>query len=241
MNNNELDDNLDLLDMEDDAALDSLPDAGPFSAAPRPKKPWLLMGIGLLIIVLATYTIVRMIGSDSSSSVEIDLDAPEVVTIDTGASDSLAVPPPIAAPKPLESDAVAPPPPPHVEPMPATPGVPVREVSDRHEISFNPEKAAKASAPVAAKQRTASKPVSAAAWYVQFGSYSTRALAERAQKRILAGHGRLLTGKQFVILAAVLPNGTTTYRLRIGFATSREANGFCQNAKSDGLDCYVAK
>jgi cell division septation protein DedD len=243
MNNNELDDNLDLLDLEDDAALDSLPDAGPFAAAPRPKKPWLLMGVGLLIIVLATYIIVRTIGSDSSSSVEIDLDAPEVVTIDTGASDSLVVPP-SAAPISPESNAAAPAPAPRVESAPATPGVPVREVSDRREISFNPEKAAaKPSAPAAAKPRAVSKPkpASAAAWYVQFGSYSTRALAENAQKRIQAGHSGLFAGKQFVILAAVLPNGTTTYRLRVGFATSGEANGFCQNAKSDGLDCYVAK
>jgi hypothetical protein len=56
-----------------------------------------------------------------------------------------------------------------------------------------------------------------------------------------AGHPSLLGGKQFVILAAVLPNGTTTYRLRVGFSTVQEADGFCRNAKSDGLDCYVAK
>ena len=32
------DDNLDLLDLDDGASMDALPDAAPF-AAPRPKKP----------------------------------------------------------------------------------------------------------------------------------------------------------------------------------------------------------
>lgn len=243
MNNNELDDSLDLLDLEDDATLDTLPEASPFTSSPRPKKPWLLMGIGLLVIVLATYIIVRTIGSDSGSSVEIDLDAPEVVTVDPSATDTLVVPD--AQPTPVVTQPAAPVQQPRVEPAPATPGVPVREVSDRANVTFNPDKpAAKPAAQPAPKPKAAApkpKPAASAAWYVQFGSYSTRALAESAQKKIVAGHGSLFAGKQFVILAAVLPNGTTTYRLRIGFATSGEANGFCQNAKSDGLDCYVAK
>ena len=52
MNN---DDNLDLLDLNDDSdTMDTLPEATPFST-PRPKKPWLLIGVGVLIIILATY------------------------------------------------------------------------------------------------------------------------------------------------------------------------------------------
>ena len=39
------DDNLDLLDLDDGATMDTLPDAVPF-AAPRPKKPWLLLTVG---------------------------------------------------------------------------------------------------------------------------------------------------------------------------------------------------
>ncbi|MDR0741450.1 MAG: SPOR domain-containing protein [Rickettsiales bacterium] len=226
MNNNGLDDgSLDLLDLEDDAALDTLPEASPFASPPRPKRPWLLMGVGLLVIILATYIIVRAIGYDSGSSVEIDLDVPEVVTVDAGLSDTLIVPP-----QPAET-------------VPAAPGVPVREVADRKDVTFNPNKpiGKPAALPAAKSAAPRPKPAASAAWYVQFGSYSTRALAEVAQKKIQSRHSGLLAGKQFVILAAVLPNGTTTYRLRIGFATSREANGLCQNAKSDGLDCYVAR
>jgi cell division septation protein DedD len=84
------------------------------------------------------------------------------------------------------------------------------------------------------------KPV-AGAWYVQFGSYSSRALAEGAQRQMQKAHQGLFAGKQFVILAAQLKDGKTTYRLRVAFKNANDANGFCRNAKSDGLDCYVAK
>jgi cell division protein FtsN len=128
----------------------------------------------------------------------------------------------------------------------------VREVGDRANVTFSPEKPAATPAPkpvvkpvvkpVAPKPVVKPTPIATtSAWYVQFGSYGTRASAESAQKKIQAGHASLFSGKQFVILRAQLQNGTTTYRLRVGFTTSAAANGFCQNAKSDGLDCYVAK
>ncbi len=245
MNNDE---SLDLLDLEDDASLDSLPTASPFTS-PRPKKPWLLLGVGLLVIALATYIIVRTVGSDSGSSVEIDLDTPEVTTVtpDSG-TDVIVVPPQGVAPAQPTPTTVAPAPA-KSEPIQTT-GVPSREVSDRAAVTFDPNKtttakpvAKPAPKPVAAPAKPAVKQTAAVAgsWYVQFGSYSTRAAAESAQRNIKSKHASLFSGKQFVILAAQLPNGTTTYRLRIAFANSNDANGFCRNAKSDGLDCYVAR
>lgn len=265
--NNDMDANLDLLDLEDDSTLDALPDAAPF-AAPRPKKPWLLLGIGVLVIILATYVIIRTIGSDSRSSIEIDLDAPEIVTVDGAAVAPAApenptpapVPAPVAAPVEVVAPApVQPAPAPAAQPSNATPGVPVRVVADRADVTFKPDQVAPAPKPAAkpaakpatkkpaatakpAAKKPAPKPqVARGSWYVQFGSYSTRELAEKAERQIRAGHQNLFAGKQFVILAAVLPNGTTTYRLRIAFADSAAAGGFCRNAKSDGVDCYVAK
>lgn len=261
MNN---DDNLDLLDLDDTAAVDALPDAVPF-ATPRPKKPWLLLGIGVLVIILATYIIVRTIGGDSSSSIEVDLDAPVVVADNPG--DTLDVPPLPMPPAPLpapERDVPAPQPvmPPVPKPAPvANPapvhenvGSPVRVIDDRKSVTFNPEKAAPAPTPVAAPaKKSAAKPAAPkhapkkqvasvnGSWYVQFGSYSTRALAENAGKKIRAEHSSLFSGKQFVVLAAVMKDGNTLYRLRVPFATSSDANSFCRNAKSDGVDCYVAK
>ncbi len=256
------DDNLDLLDLDDSASMDALPDAAPF-AAPRPKKPWLLLTVGLIVIILATYVIIRAIGSDSSSSIDIDLDAPAVVV---DSVDAPVVAPSVAGVPATENTApvvVAPQQQPVVTPAAPvaqpqrvtapTAGVPQREVQDRKEVTFNPDKpaaekpvvkpAAKKAPAKSAVKKTVKKTQAApkSAWYVQFGSYSTRALAENAERQIRAGHSNLFAGKQFVILAAQLPNGTTTYRLRIGFATSNEANGFCRNAKSDGVDCYVAK
>ena len=253
--NNEMDENLDLLDLEDDADLSALPETSPFSN-PRPKKPWLLMGVGLLVIILATYVIIRTVGSDSDSSVEVNLDTPEVTTSESAAvvpQDKLVVPPvPTATvPVPVQVQATKPEmpaPQPVVEPVRPAPGVPVREVTDRKTVTFNPNAGSTvkkpAPLPIAkAQPKQVKQPVAvpSGSWYVQFGSYSTRALAENAQKKISAKHNSLFSDKQFVILAAVLPNGTTTYRLRVAFANSVDANGFCRNAKSDGLDCYVAR
>lgn len=255
------DNSLDLLDLDDNGAMDTLPDATPF-AAPRPKKPWLLLSVGLVVIVLATYVIIRAIGDESSSSIEVDLDAPVVVDAGQGA-DMNVMPPvqpvqvqpqPVAQPQPKPQPVVQP------QPVAATAGVPVRVIEERKEVKFNPaaetkpvaqpkpaakpaaKPVAKAAAKPAAKPvaKTVAKPV-AGAWYVQFGSYSTRALAESAQRQIQNAHKSLFDGQQFVILAAQLKDGKTTYRLRVAFKTAADANGFCRNAKSDGLDCYVAK
>ena len=266
------DNSLDLLDLDDNGAMDTLPDATPF-VAPRPKKPWLLLSVGLVVIVLATYVIIRAISDESSSSIEVDLDAP--VVVDAGQGADMNVMPPVqpvrAQPQPVQvkPQPVAQPQPkpqPVVQPQPvaATAGVPVRVIEERKEVKFNPaaeskpvaqpkpaakpavKPVAKAAAKPAAKPvakpvaKTVAKPV-AGAWYVQFGSYSTRALAESAQRQIQNAHKSLFDGQQFVILAAQLKDGKTTYRLRVSFKTAADANGFCRNAKSDGLDCYVAK
>lgn len=257
MNNDE---NLDLLDLDDGAGLDTLPDAAPF-AAPRPKKPWLLLGVGVLVIILATYIIVRTLGSDSSSSIDVDLDAPVVVDVPPVAPGDAPMPPmpapddntPIVVP-PMAPGAVPPPPPgAAIDPVDTNPGVPVRIIEDRKDVKFNPDAPAAKPAPVskpapipAVKPKPKQTPkkaptVAKGSWYVQFGSYSTRAAAESAQKKIRAEHPGLFQGRQFVILAAVMKDGSTKYRLRIAFSNANEANGFCRNAKSDGLDCYVAK
>lgn len=240
--------NLDLLDLEDSAEVDALPEAAPFTSA-RPKKPWLLMGLGVAIIVLATWIIVAKIGGDSGVSVNVDLDTP-VENVD-------AVPAPVAdlnvpakpadvASQPVVEKTLPQPEPKPVETKPVeTDGTPVRVIQDRKEVTFNPDKPApkkKAVKPV--KKATAPAPKvttsSNGSIYVQFGSYSTRALAQAAEKKMRASHSNLFGGKQFVILAAQV-RGQTTYRLRIAFQNANEANGFCRNAKSDGLDCYVTK
>ena len=253
---------LDLLDLEDESSsVDALPEAAPFSS-PRPKKPWLLMGLGVAIIVLATWIIIARVGGDSANVVNIDLDTP-VQNVDN-------VPAPVAdlnvPAKPVEvMPEPKPMPKPEVKPMPAPmpveakpveeAGTPVRVISDRKEVTFNPDKgetktaakpapkptikpAAKAAAKPAVTKPTAT--ASNGSIYVQFGSYGTRAAAQSAEQKLRASHGNLFAGKQFVILAAQV-NGKTTYRLRVAFQSSNEANGFCRNAKSDGLDCYVTK
>ncbi len=271
---NEDNTNLDLLDLDADTS-DSLPEVA--FVSPRPKKPWLLLGVGLVVIALAVYVIVRTVGGNSSSSVEIDLDAEPEVVVDGG---EMAMPMPPVPPMPGER------PMPDVNPQPLPPvaakpevreapvrvqpmdevakpkpvvehDANVRVVADRPEVTFNPNKVEtkpaakpvvkkevkKAPAKPAAKSvaKKVEKASGAAAWYVQFGSYATRDAANAAGNKIRSAHSSLFAGKQFVVLASVLKDGRTTYRLRVAFNNSNDANGFCRNAKSDGLDCYVAR
>jgi len=211
--------------------------------------------MGVAIIVLATWIIVARVGSDSGTTVNIDLDTP-VQKADVA-------PQPVADLKvPVKPVEVAPQPKPvpvaEVKPQPApaevkpveSNGAPVRVVADRKEVTFDPDKqpAAKPAIKPAAKAapkaapKAATKPVASSngGIYVQFGSYGTRASAQSAEQKLRSSHGNLFSGKQFVILAAQV-NGQTTYRLRVAFQNVSEANGFCRNAKSDGLDCYVTK
>lgn len=269
------DENLDLLDLDDTdaAADDNLPDATPF-VAPRPHRPWLLLGIGLAVIILAVFIIIRVVGSNSSSSIDVDLGEPivvqerdvvvepapmpnQVMPMPAPVQPGAMPPAPGAMPAPVPVQVVtAPAPAPVVQPQQPVQQQPsVRVVEDRKDVQFDPSRATvtpkpiPAPAPKQAKTPTKPKPapkpaaqkVANGGWYVQFGSYSTRAAAEASGKKIRNEHPSLFNGKQFVVLAAVLPNGQTTYRLRVAFATSNDANGFCRNAKSDGLDCYVAK
>ena len=245
------DQELDLLDLEEESSsVDALPEATPFTS-PRPKKPWLLMGLGVLIIILATWIIIARVGSDSGTTVNIDLDAPvQKANVEPAPAADLKVPvKPVEVapqPKPVPVAEVKPAPAP-VEAKPVeTNGTPVRVVGDRKEVTFDPDKStAKPAAKPVVKPaaKPVAKPVVASSngsVYVQFGSYGTRAAAQSAEQKIRSAHSSLFGDKQFVILAAQV-NGKTTYRLRIAFQNATDANGFCRNAKSDGLDCYVTK
>ena len=264
------DENLDLLDLDDteETAEDTLPDAQPF-VSPRPHRPWLLMGLGIAVIILAVFVIIRVVSNNSSSSMEVNLDTPvvsdarpvEVIGGDVEPQPApMPAPMPAPAPAPMPVAQPAPAPAPVAQQPEANPEPSVRVVQERKEVKFEPSKAATTQPkpivkPTPKQVKTATKPKAApkpatkqattkvanGGWYVQFGSYGTREAANAAEKKIRAEHGNLFNGKQFVVLAAVLANGQTTYRLRVAFATADDASGFCRNAKSDGLDCYVAK
>ena len=257
---NDQEENLDLLDLDDNGETDALPEVTPFSA-PRPKRPWLLMSLGIAIIVLATWIIIARVGDDSGTTVRVDLDAPVVATAEVPAEpvNDLKVPPkpiePIVVPKPVEKPApevVQNPAPKQEEVKPVeNAGAPVRVVSDRKEVTFNPDKtdapktvakpkAQKKITPPTTKPKTTTQTATTGSIYVQFGAYSTRDLAAAAERKLRDSHKNLFNDKQFVILAAEV-NGKTTYRLRVAFNSATDANGFCRNAKSDGLDFYVTK
>ena len=228
---------LELLDLEDDA-LPDLPEDNPFEQIARPKRPWLLFGAAILVIALASYIIIRVIGKDYGDSIEINIDMPPAAVM--------------PAPEPL----------PESEPDEVVEGTPQRIVEDRVAATFDPNapgaaaprvepprprpvnRTEPAAQPRPAAPRPAAPPPSAAVrgWSVQVGAYNTRAAAQAGQRQLEARHRRLFEDRTLVILAATAPDGSTIYRLRVtGFPNSSEANGFCRNAKSDGLDCFVAR
>ncbi|MDR1207652.1 MAG: SPOR domain-containing protein [Rickettsiales bacterium] len=228
---------LELLDLDDEAELPELPSGNPLESAARPRRPWLLFGIAALVVALSAYIIIRVVARGGEESIDINIDVqPALVNADAESGNDSIVPGNV-------DDA---------------PTVPVRIVEDRANVTFNPnapvveaprprpsQKPSADSKPAPSANVAIKKPAASAVtsgWVVQFGSYNTRNAALAGQKRLQAGHPSLFAGRPFVVLAAVLPDGRTVYRLRItGFASGGEANGFCGNAKSDGLDCFVAK
>ena len=219
----------------DDEVLPELPDDNPFEEE-KSKKPWLLAGIGLVAVTLVIVVVLKLTmgGKDDAGLIEIPIEH-GIGSIDSGAA---GVQPDTGF---AGDDDIAP------------IGMPERIVEKRPDVNFNPDKPAVARPkPRPIKDTAKSAPAKSAAvqqaapksgtWSVQVGSYPTRAAAEKGQREITAAHKSIFSGKSFAILAAVLPNGTTTYRLRVvNFQTSNAAASFCNNAKSDGVNCYVAK
>ena len=236
--------NLDLLELDDeDGVLPDLPENDPFCA--RPRRPWLLFALGALVIVLATYIIISVINHGAEDSVDISLDLPvvEQVAPDGDGADKLTI-----GGKQGASGTDS-----------AVSGAPTRVIDDRTDVQFNPNapvveppRPRPATKPAAEKPRPVSTTTPGSAprasssggggWQVQFASLTTRSAAEASAARIKSQHPGIFEGRQFLILGAQLDNGATTYRVRIGgFASAGDANGFCRNAKSDGLDCYVVR
>ena len=213
----------DVLDFEDDQ-LPELPDDNPFDNG-QTKKPWLLVGVGVIALTLIIVVVLKLttgIGQNESGLIELPIDR----DIESLVADSDLAKPQNAVP---ESTAPA--------------GMPERVVDKRPDVKFDPDK------PSVARPKprpvTQAKPTvqqKAGSCSVQVGSYNTRAVAESAQKTLQTRHASLFGGQSFAVLEAVLPNGNTTHRLRVvGFASCGEADSFCRNAKSDGVDCYVTK
>lgn len=234
----------DLLDLEEDTEVDSLPESTVFEA-PRPKSPWKLFAVAVAVIIIAVLIIVKIVGNNSDNSVRIDLDAP-VVEEKTTNPDSLIVPDKKTEVKETVKQEIKEPETKAEQKVVENTGTPVRVIQDRRDdVVFDANKATTKKPAQPAKKAVAKQPVvqkhaSAGSWYVQFSSHSTRALAEKSESILRRNHQNLFADKQFVILPAVV-KGQNTYRLRVPFHTSQEANGFCRNAKSDGLDCYIAK
>jgi hypothetical protein len=218
----------------DDDALPELPDENPFDNSGS-KRPWILAGVGIIAITLVVVVILKLTTGGSKDTGLIELPIEQAAVGDVPAGDFVEDAKKLVA---VDSD----------KPV----GMPERVVDSRGDVTFDPDKPAvrkpkprpiggTAKTPPAKPVKTAPK-TSAAGFAVQVGSYATRAAAESGQRKLQSAHRSLFGGYDFVILSAVLPNGHTTYRLRVvGFGDSHTASAFCRNAQSDGVSCYVTK
>ncbi|MDR2269030.1 MAG: SPOR domain-containing protein [Rickettsiales bacterium] len=231
----ELDAENEVLEFDDDS-LPELPDDNPFEDTGT-KRPWLLVGIGVVAITLVVVVVLKLtMGGRDSETGLIEIPIESAALEDVPSPDFVD-----QANKLVAVDNEKP------------TGMPERVVDNRKSVSFDPDKptvrrpkprpiVGKSSKPARDSSPAKTAQISGGRWMVQVGSYPTRAAAESGQRKLQAAHDSLFGGHNFTILAAVLPNGQTTYRLRVvGFETGHEANGFCRNAQSDGVQCYVAK
>jgi cell division protein FtsN len=242
MVNNNLED--EVLEFDDDT-LPELPDDNPFDDMNAKKRPWLLIGVGAVAIILVAIVVLKLTvgGRDDSETIEIPIEqatnkpANDLTVGNDFVDDANKI---VAVTENKPTD------------------MPERVVDNRKAVTFDPDKPVvqrPKPRPIAEPVKTEEKPVTKPSvqtaqvvapkkgvWAVQVGSFNARSAAESAQKRLWAQHKSLFAGRDFVILSAVLPNGSTTYRLRVvGFETNVQANGFCRNAQSDGVSCYVTK
>ena len=80
------------------------------------------------------------------------------------------------------------------------------------------------------------------AWRVQLASLATPEAAETGRSRALADHAALLAGQPVDIVAAVLDNGATTWRVLAGrYAEKPGAVALCEAVRAEGGDCFVMK
>ncbi|MDA0220475.1 MAG: tetratricopeptide repeat protein [Proteobacteria bacterium] len=80
------------------------------------------------------------------------------------------------------------------------------------------------------------------AWRVQLASRATPEAAETGRSRALADHAALLAGQPVDIVAAVLDNGATTWRVLAGrYAEKPGAVALCEAVRAEGGDCFVMK
>jgi len=80
------------------------------------------------------------------------------------------------------------------------------------------------------------------AWRVQLASLATRDAAERGRSKALADHAGLLGAQRVDVVAAVLDNGTTTWRVLAGrYAEKSGAIALCEALRVEGGECFVMK
>jgi len=154
-----------------------------------------------------------------------------------------AAPAPQPKPAPVQQVAAAPvkPVPAQPAPAPAAKPAPVAKAQPKDAVGDLLDKAdAKKPAPKAASAPVRLEPTAGhGAAVVQFGAFSSAALASSEWTKLAAAYPTEMTGKGKLV-ESVEVNGKTLFRGAVsGFATKTDAVAFCAKLKSDAKACIV--
>ncbi|MCI0431648.1 MAG: SPOR domain-containing protein [Rhodospirillales bacterium] len=93
-----------------------------------------------------------------------------------------------------------------------------------------------------AKAATAPAITSGEVWLVQLASYLKPEHAEQGWRELSATAPELLAERQYRVEEGRLDDNTTVWRLRAGpYSAFSEAEGLCEQLKTRGLNCFVAR
>ncbi|MDY8110606.1 SPOR domain-containing protein [Fulvimarina sp. 2208YS6-2-32] len=98
-----------------------------------------------------------------------------------------------------------------------------------------------ADAPVAAAPTEVAVAPSGDAWYVQMSSQPTADAARSSANTISTRYANLVSGRQMLIQTADIPGKGTYHRVRLAASSRQEAIGLCEQLKSAGGSCFVAR
>jgi hypothetical protein len=104
-----------------------------------------------------------------------------------------------------------------------------------------PAPAADDSAPREVASITPSAPAPAGAYYVQISSQPSEALAQQSLRNLTGRYSGMIAGRSVGIQSADIPGKGTFYRVRVATASKDEASALCNQLKSAGGNCFVAR
>ena len=181
------------------------------------------------------------VGAIAASGESTNIGETAIDGVDTGAETAATpaevgvpapnVPVPTVRPRYVAAGAVAP-----AQPAPAQTGVAEARPEPIQTASLQPQPAAPA-APAAPVVET----VAHDGYYVQISSQPSRDAAQSSSRNLSQRYSGVIAGRNVVIQSADIPGKGTYYRVRVPVESKTEGARLCEDLKSAGGSCFVAR